>query len=259
MAEFDGIRARMYEEALEEYPVARELDIKAMKKLLKPEKGEKILGFGEGNGYFCKTIAESVGSEGEYCISDPSEDQLKNLKKKLNLPQIKILVAGAEDLKVEKNYFDKVWSFGAFHHCMSKSKAMRNVYDSLKFGGKAVVCDVFQGSELAKHFDVQVAKYCITGHEVEFMSEEFAKKICLDVGFKLENIEIIDLPQKWVFDSKYDLGKFIYKLHAMTKIPGNEDERIKEVIRGCEEILGIKKIKGKYALNWPMKCLIAKK
>jgi hypothetical protein len=45
----------------------------------------------------------------------------------------------------------------------------------------------------------------------------------------------------------------------MTKIPGKKDDKIKEVVRGCREILGIKKTDGHYELNWPMKVLIAKK
>jgi len=259
VAEFDGIRANMYEQALEEYPLARINDLNAMKKLLNPKIGEKILGFGEGNGYFCKDISDSVGKSGTYFITDPSKDQLFNLKNKLNYSQIKIKVMSADELVVPKNFFDKIWSFGAFHHCKNKIAAMKNVFEALKPGGVAVICDVFSGSKLTRHFDIQVAKYCITGHDVEFMTDKSARKLCSESGFNSKNIIIKNLPQKWIFNSEYDLGDFIYKLHAMTKIPGKEEDKIKEVIRGCKEILGVKKVEKHYELNWPMKVLIAKK
>ncbi len=258
-AEFDGERAKLYEQAISEYPDARIMDIEVMKKLLNPRRGEKILGFGEGNGYFCKAIAEAVDKQGKYYITDPSEDQLINLKKRINLPQIEIKKIGAEEIDESQRNFDKIWSFGAFHHCSNQTAAIKRIYHSLKRGGTAVICDVFQGSKLAKHFDIQVARYCITGHEVKFLSEDFAKTLCLIAGFKESNIKIVSLPQKWIFDTEKDVGKFIYKIHAMTLLPGNNEEKINKTFRSCKEILDISNKNGKYYLNWPMKALILRK
>ncbi len=259
LAEFDGERAKLYEEAISEYPDARKEDIEILKKLLNPQLNERIIGFGEGNGYFCQTIAEKIGKNGMYLVLDPSEDQLKNLKKRINLPQIEIKKLGAEEINTLPNYFDKIWSFGAFHHCPNQTRAMKKIYNSLKKGGIAVICDVFQGGNLAKHFDTQVARYCITGHEVKFLSEEFAKTLCLLAGFKESNIKIINLPQKWIFNSEEDLGRFIYKIHALTLLPGDEKEKIRKTLEECKKILGIQLKDNKYYLNWDMKALIVKK
>ncbi len=241
MAEFDGIRAKLYDEALTEYPLARCEDISAMKQILSPKEGEKILGFGEGNGFFCQDISDLLGKNGKYFVTDPSLDQLNNLKRKIKGSNIQIVQAGAENLNVPTTYFDKAWSFGALHHCPDKISAFKNIFNALKFGGTAFICDVFQGSNLAKHFDIQVDKYCITGHKVTFLSDKTTRAGLVLAGFKEENIKIKNLNQKWIFNSEDDMGKFIYKLHAMTKIPGTE------------------KHKGKIYLNWPMKVIIAKK
>jgi arsenite methyltransferase len=259
LSEFDGERARLYEKAIRNSPRARDKDIEAMLKLLNPKKGESILGIGEGNGYFCKAIAESIGEEGFYYVTDPSKDQLTNLRKQNIFLQIEVEKSGAEDIEIVKKKFDKVWSFGAFHHCENQIKAMRRIYNSLRAGGIAVICDVFQGSSLAKHFDIQVARYCITGHEVKFLSEEFATTACLLAGFKKKNIKIINLDQKWVFESMDELGHFIYNLHAMTLLPGKLSEKIGQTSRGCKEILGVCKKGARYYLNWPMKALVIKK
>lgn len=258
-AEFDGERASRYEIAIAEDPLARLNDIDSMFRYLDPRKGERILGFGEGNGYFCKDIAESVGSEGYYLITDPSKDQLNNLKKRVNLSQIETKVIGVEGLDVKEGVFDKVWSFGAFHHVPNQTEAMKRIHRALKPEGKLILCDVFQGSNLARHFDSQVARYCITGHEVKFLSGEFARTLCHLAGFDEGKVDIRDLPQKWIFDSERRLGSFIYNLHAMTNMGGSEDENIRKTLGSCKDILGVNPKNGKYELNWPMKVLIAKK
>ena len=142
-------------------------------------------------------------------------------------------------------------SFGAFHHLKQKVKAFENYSRILKKGGRLVIADVFQGSKLAKHFDDKVAKYCITGHEVSFLSKEFTESLCFLTGF--EKPKFYDLNIKWKFKNKNDIGIFLYKLHAMTKTTPEE------CLRGAEKILGIKKINEDYYLNWPMTLFITRK
>ncbi len=257
--EFNQIRSQMYEEAIVQYPQARNSDIEAMKTYLAPKKGERILGIGEGNGYFTNSILESIGMEGFYLVTDPSQSQLDNLSRRQNASNLEVQIAGAEEINVVQTSFDKAWSFGAFHHCSNQTQAMKNIYIALKQGGRAVICDVFQGSKLAEHFDTQVARYCNTGHEVKFLSDAFARSLCYLAGFKDENVKIEELPQKWIFDSEHELGDFIYKLHAMTLFPGTEKDKVNETLKGCRDILGIKHKGDKIVLNWPMKCLIAEK
>lgn len=61
MAEFDGVRARLYSEALRDFPKARQGDIELMRKYLSPKPGEIILEVGAGNGWFL------VQSLTQYC------------------------------------------------------------------------------------------------------------------------------------------------------------------------------------------------
>ncbi len=259
-AEFSRERAKLYEEALKEYPLARAMDIQSMFKHLRPKSGDNILGIGEGNGYFCQSIVYAVGGEGKYTVTDPSQYQLSNLKNRVNVSQLEVLTSGAEEIPLRKGSYDKVWSFGAFHHCSNQTEAMKRIYGSLKSGGTAVICDVFQGSKLAEHFDSQVAQYCNTGHEVKFLSDAFAQTLCKLAGFKEHYVNIESLPQEWVFQSPLDLGRFIYKLHAMTFLPGDETKKYQATLEGCKKILGVTKNSlSQYVLNWPMKVLTATK
>jgi ubiquinone/menaquinone biosynthesis C-methylase UbiE len=261
-AEFDGIRAKLYNEALEEYPNARYQDIILMQKYLSPKKGDSILGFGEGNGLFVPYIARAVTELGTYLVTDPSKDQLKNLKKKYKFKQMKVKTIGVEKLKLPKNKFDKVWSLGAFHHCKNQEKAIKELFSCLKPNGKLVICDVLKGSKLAKHFDTIVEKYCITGHEVNFLSKLYLYKLLKLAGFIEKKIFFKIINLKWEFNSELDLGKFIYKLHALIKLKDlglTEKKCYLKTYSGCEKILGVKKIKDKFYLNWPIFVLVAKK
>lgn len=253
--EFTKSRSEHYEKAIFEYPNARNHDIQAMYELLDPQPGERILGFGEGNGYFCEAIANSIGEDGTYVVTDPSQYQLNNLRKRVTSSHVEVICTSAEYLPEEE--FDKVWSFGAFHHCHNQTNAMQSISNSLRDGGKLILCDVFAGSPLARHFDTVVSRYCDTGHEVKFLSDEFAETLCYLSGLQL--VELVDLNQRWKFDSKQDLGKFVYHLHALTKLPRSEQQRLNTVIEGCEKILGIHDTEEGCVLYWSMKALIAEK
>ncbi len=255
-AEFDGVRSQLYKEAMNDYPDARKADIETMLKLLHPHPNETVLCFGEGTGYFSPVIAHIAK---QVLVTDPSRDQLEALLKQTYSKNIQIKVGGIEELDLPERTFDKVWSFGALHHANNQTKALQNIYGTLKPNGTVVICDVFQGSTLAQHFDEQVARYCITGHEVKFLSDVFARSLCYLAGFRDENVRIVDLPQRWEFATKQDIAIFIYKLHAMILLPGAMETKYLQTLNGCERILGIEQKDGKYLLNWPMKALIAKK
>jgi arsenite methyltransferase len=250
--QFDGERSQLYKEALIEYPNARAEDLKIMKRILKPQKGEKILEIGAGSGFFSGHIADLLEEKGQLIVSDPSLDQLETVKnlKRNNIEVIQFVQFGSKKVNLEKDKVDAVWSFGAYHHMFQKSKSFANIKRILKKGGRIVIGDVFNGSALAKHFDEQVARYCNIGHEVAFWNKEYAKTLCAINGFS--EPKFYDINIKWKFNTKKDIGIFLYKLHAMTKTT------VKECQKGAEDILGVKKVRNQYELNWPMTIMIIK-
>jgi len=247
MAEFSGLRSQLYKACLEEFPHARDEDLKIMAKYLAPKKHEIILEVGAGSGFFSTPLASMVK---KLIVSDPSKEQLNEIKQ-LKLKNVDLVEQGADTLNLKSGNIDAIWSFGAMHHCFNKTKAFKNFAKTLNKNGRLVIADVWCGSKLAKHFDTKVAKYCISGHEVAFWTNEFAESLCFLAGF--EKPKIYNLKIQWKFNSKKDIGIFLYKIHAMTKTTPLE------CLRGAEEILGIEKKNGLYCLNWPMKIMISKK
>ncbi|MBT7902291.1 hypothetical protein HN587_00370 [Candidatus Woesearchaeota archaeon] len=83
MAEFDGLRSKLYSEAIREYPFVRAEDVELMVKYLNPCRNETILGVGEGNGFFAPFVKRAIGAKGTYVVTDPSKDQLFDLSQDL--------------------------------------------------------------------------------------------------------------------------------------------------------------------------------
>eukprot|EP01084_Bolivina_argentea_P148208 259153_1 len=258
LVEFNNVRSRLYKQAIQLFPNARREDIAVMNKYLAPQAGEQILGVGEGNIFFGPHISKSIGSNGIYIASDPSEFQIDSINQ-LCLPNVTTLIANAEDIELD-DPVNKIWSFGAFHHCQNQEQAMKSLYKALVNDGKMVLCDVFRDTSLSEHFDGPVAYYCCTGHDVSFLGETYARTIVKKAGFK--HFELIELPLQWHFDNILDIGQFIYNLHAMTNIDDefkNDQEKYFKVLEGCQQILGIVQDNTGFHLNWPMKAIIAEK
>lgn len=250
--EFDGIRSKLYKEALEEFPNARSEDIAMMKKFLTPKPRERILEIGAGNGYFSEHISELIGEHGRLIVADPSLEQLENIKNlsKNNIDTIQFVQIGSETANLEKQKVDAIWSCGAMHHISQKRKSFENMKRILKENGRVVIADVLVGSKLARHFDDKVAKYCITGHEVSFLSKEYIESLCYLCGFAKPEFYEVNL--KWKFDKKSEIGVFLHKLHAMTTATPEE------CLKGAEKILGITKKKGSYYLQWPLMVFVTR-
>lgn len=253
------MRAKLAGEAGAAYSQARKHDVQVMFQYLNPQPGENILGFWEGNGFFCKLIAEAVGTQGKYIVSDPSAYLLERMKARVNLSQVEVIVSSSEELDIPAESLDKAWSFGTFHDALSQTQVVANIYKALKPGGTLFLGDVFQGSSASRYFDSIVSKYREGGHEAKFLSEEFADSLCFINGFKSEKVHVVDLRQKWYFESEKDIATFLYKILAMNLFPGDEPERIEQTRKGLRDFFEIEHSEEMYTLNWPMKALIAEK
>ncbi len=257
---FTGARAQLFKEAIEDYPDARRDDLALMRKYLDPQPGEHVLGFGEGSGYFCRAIAEAVGPTGKYIITEPSPELFCNVPQEvLDLPHVFTEITAVEDIEFPEASFDKAWACGAFHHCPNQTEAISRIFRALKPGGTMVLFDVFQGTPLARHFDASVARYCVTGHEAKFMSEEFAHTLCFLAGFDESKVRIEEVPHRFCFDSEWDMGTFIYKMHAMIRPPGTPEEQIARTLTSLKEHLAVERQGETCVLHFDQKALIATK
>lgn len=248
--EFAGERSSNYRDALSFYPDAWRADIACMKRFLKPAAGERILEVGAGNGYFSGAIAACLGAEGLLVASDPSVDQLSGLEKKNQHSNIKVVPASADTLEIGFTDFDAIWTRGAVHHVSNKTAAFTRFMEVARPGGRLVIADIFAGTPLARYFDGFIARSCTTGHEVSFLSYEFAESICLISGWGKPVFHEVVTP--WEFTRREDIGAFLKLLFSAKPNYSEQD-----CLDAADDYLSVSETSGGWALMWPMTVMIA--
>ncbi|MFT2112385.1 class I SAM-dependent methyltransferase [Marinomonas sp. 2405UD68-3] len=243
--EFSGNRSRSYKKALEDFPNVWVEDALLLEQYFSPREGENILEIGAGSGFFSFKIAEKIGISGHLIVVDPSLEQLSPINE-ANLPNISMISKAAEDLSLPSDtILNGIWSRGAFHHTNNKEGILKNLARFSKQGTRLTIVDIFTESVLAKYFDLHVAQSCTTGHEVSFLSKEFAISICKNSGWAAPRFH--DIALQWQFDEKEDIGIFLSLLHSNKGSYSANDS-----LECAEALLGVKKTVEGWALNWPM-------
>lgn len=101
--------------------------------LLCPQEGEKILDIGCGTG----TLSYKIAQEGAKVIGiDASKEMVEAARDKF--PGLEFYNIFAESLNSE-NEFDAVFSNAVFHWIPDQEQVVKNIYKSLKIGGRLVV------------------------------------------------------------------------------------------------------------------------
>ncbi|MEI6242203.1 MAG: methyltransferase domain-containing protein [Chlamydiota bacterium] len=247
--DFVGERAELYGKILHNYPNTRKEEVDINMKIFNPKKGEKILEIGSGSGLYTTVLANYVTASGEVVATDPSGDQLKTILSGI-YKNIRTIQSGAhqllenKDLSKELGSFDGIWSLGAFHHCMNKSQAFYNFSQLLKPKGRIFICDVFSGSEFARYFDTEVAKYSTTGHEVAYLTEEFFESLCFLFGLSNPKLHHIDYP--WSFKTLNEMTQFMCHLHGLSRVPHEH------ALQSLEQFFEVEQISDRVILHVPL-------
>lgn len=245
------MRGKLYKLALELAPNARQDDIDAMYKWIKPQKGEVSIDIAAGNGFLTKHIAEWTKAT-VYAV-DPSKEQLNNMVAEVGSPLIKPIVGSLAQEPMEgrtgildqiTEQVDFITSFGGIHHVYYQKKMMEHAEKLLKPGGRFAAADVGDNTNLSKHFDDVVTRKCLTSHTARWLSKERLEELIAGLpSLSLTRTEM--RTQHWVFNSKREMALFFKGLHAY-----NLSEE--EVVFDLYDALGFKEENGKVILNWPM-------
>lgn len=115
-------------------------------------KGKKVLDIGCGNGYILSKYAQEGATVHGVDITETGVDLTKKRFEIFNISLNggEIIVANAEDLPFEDNYFDCVCSMGVLHHTPDTQKAIDEAYRVLKPGGRMIMMFYAKDSLLNK-------------------------------------------------------------------------------------------------------------
>lgn len=250
--EFGLKRSKSYKKAISQFPGVWDEDLKVMHDYLSPKAGDIVAEIGAGSGFFSFEILDTIKESGHLFVIDPSSEQLAPLTSS-KMENLSISCNTAESASfTEDTLFDLIWSRGAFHHVSDKTHVMQKFFKHSKPEAKCVIFDIFAGSTTAKFFDSYIAQACTTGHEVSFLSKDFAESLCINTGWGKPTL--VDIPLKWKFKAEQDIGEFISLL-----LSNKPDYSSQDTLKEAKRILGVEEIDNHFYLNWPMTLMICKK
>ena len=189
-------------------------------------KGEKVLEIGLGVG----TDIVSYAKNGSIVSGiDLTENAIEITKKHLeafNLKADKLLVADAENLPFDENYFDLVYSFGVLHHTPNTDKAVEEALRVLKPGGKFIIMLYSRGWK--HYFKRLFISGLLKGYLFKYGYEKTVNKTTevkadspLAYVLKKKDIKKIFKNAKNVSIKRYRLGEFFdYSPYNTSKLPG---------------------------------------
>lgn len=109
------------------------------------KRGDTILDLAGGTGDLAEKFARIVGSTGKVILSDINESMLENGRRRLTdkgiAGNIDYVLADAQDLPFEDNYFNLVTMAFGLRNVTDKDAALRSIFHTLKPGGKLMVLE----------------------------------------------------------------------------------------------------------------------
>jgi ubiquinone/menaquinone biosynthesis C-methylase UbiE len=116
------------------------------------EAGQKVLDVGTGTGVLIPYLIKAVGPSGSVTAIDISEKMVQTCNRKhSHIKNVSIKVGNIEEDAFQPETFDAVVCFGVFPHLENKEKALRNMNNALKPGGKLVIAHALSSEELKAH------------------------------------------------------------------------------------------------------------
>ena len=189
-------------------------------------KEEKVLEIGTGVGTDIVSYAKNGSIVSGVDLTENAIDITKKHLETFKLSYDKLLVADAENLPFENNYFDLVYSFGVLHHTPNTEKGVQEVLRVLKPGGKFIIMLYSKGW---KHYIKRLFIFgLLKGYLFKYGYEKTVNKTTevqgnspLTYVLKKKEIKKIFRDGEEVSIKKYRLGEFFdYAPYNTKKLPG---------------------------------------
>jgi ubiquinone/menaquinone biosynthesis C-methylase UbiE len=107
--------------------------------------GETVLDVGSGSGFDSFFAAQAVGSTGQVIGVDMTEEMLeksRSVAEEMGLAQLEFRQGFVEELPVSDTSVDVVISNGSINLCIDKHQVFRDIFRTLRSGGRFYLADV---------------------------------------------------------------------------------------------------------------------
>jgi len=223
--------------AMDEFPDAREAERSKLIELAEITPGMKVLDLQAAGGYLSDGIFEQLHGDVDIICLEPCRHlscRLSNHYKLIEDPVEKWC-------SIESGSYDVVIGLAGLHHSNDQQSTVSEAYRALKPGGKLVICDVIEGSDIAKWLNEYVNDNNPAGHKGNFLNNGEMTRLFRAAGFKQLEESICSVP--WLFKSKNDIAHFFKGLFGLRPAES-------EILRAIDEYLRIIKTQDGHKVDW---------
>lgn len=197
-------RGRAYHDAMLSSPDARREEFEFPLQLLDLQADNEIYDFPSGGGYVRQFIPVGLESVKVHALEASAE--FAECENDCDL-------ASWSSLPIEDSSADGFLTLAALHHASARDVFYREVYRTLKVGGRFVLGDVERGSAQDDFLNGFVNEYNSMGHVGDFLDPETEEKRLISAGFHVtENRKHSYL---WDFESESKMLHFCRGLFGL--------------------------------------------
>jgi len=214
--------------AIHTFPNCYDNELKVAIEMINPLPNESIVNIGGGGIYLQKFLNENIN----YIPLEFS----KEFSEKCNIPFCKY-----DSLPLQNDSIDKFLILALLHHFNENERDIlyKEIYRSLKKGGKLILSDVIINSDQDLWLNIVVDQFNPFGHKGNFFSEEDSE-LLIQNGF---DVKIENKKYYWEFQDENEMIQFMKHLFYL-KI---SDEKCLSFLK---QVFDIKNENNKIKLEW---------
>jgi ubiquinone/menaquinone biosynthesis C-methylase UbiE len=210
---FDRERADRYEDASRNVPGARDNERRRVEEALQRlgrTRYDSILELGIGQGFATPTLLKYLDPQGTLLGIDASSHMQKKIGED---PRIQLHVGAIDELQLPADSIDLAFTLAAFHHVPNKFLTLNELRRVLRPLSHFLIVDVNHGSQAQETFDYIVRPHCHSGHDADFLDEEWARLLARRSG--LEHVSSSVESADWVFSTEDELLGYVKDLFCL--------------------------------------------
>jgi SAM-dependent methyltransferase len=238
-AEIFAERARSYHSAMEEMPLARQAELRAVLEPLDHLPAGRLCDLPAGGGYLAHHLKPGL----VYVGVDPTGDFVALGSS----GDVVIVKAELVDVPLASGSFDYVVSLAGLHHEPDLEAVFREMRRLLRDDGRLVIADVAEATPPARFLNGFVARTNPMGHNGRFL-DEGTQSLLEEAGFSVLQDEIVTTP--WIFEKFEEAGAFAARLFRTDEASGAE------VAEALADEIGVERTGSEVHVNWCLRRIV---